>query len=326
MPLIGQGNYGCVFKPYVSCKNNTKKFKDSIGKVFVDESEFQSEKTIQDRIKKLDPNNTFTVPLYTACDVKSFKNKDNVESCELIKNINQEYSQLIYKYGGISLKDVIKGQGSIKNFMDIFVKLRPILIGLKKMIESNLIHQDIKPPNILYDKYKLYLIDFGILIESQKVYTMQNNYVLKYDYPYYPPEYKLYSNNKTFDEYYEKVIKNFDFDFHIGKKHVNLLEIIRDNIGVDIVDDLNIAFKKRKQTFNPSKIDLYSLGIVILELYIWSGLYIKTYKTNNFNKKLQSNLVEFIKGILRFNSIERFDIETAIIVFDKIVHLWNNKK
>lgn len=328
MPLIGQGNYGCVFKPHVSCKNKAKTFKDSIGKVFLDESEFQSEKIIQDMIKKIDPYNNFTVPLYDVCDVKYFKKTDKVEGCDLIEQVNldNEYPQLIYKYGGKSLKDIIKEKGSIKKFMDIFIKLRPLLFGLEKLNEANLIHQDIKPPNILYDKNKVYLIDFGILTESNKVYTSENNYVLKYDYPYYPPEYKLYSHIGTFDKYYLKVLKNFNFDFYIGKTHVNLLEIIKNNIGINIKNDLQNAIKRKNKIFDSSKIDLYSLGIVILELYIWSSLYNKVYKTNNFNKKLQDNLIEFIKGLIRFNSIERFNVENAIIMFDKIVYLWNNKK
>lgn len=325
MPLIGQGNYGCVFKPYISCDKKQKNIKDAIGKVFDDKLEFQSEKSIQDRIKKLDPNNTFTLPLYASCEVKHLKKKDNINDCHLIKDLddNKEYSQLIYKYGGKSLKDITKTKGSLKKFMAIFMKFRPILIGLKKMQTVNLIHQDIKPPNILYDTHKLYLIDFGILTESLKVYTINNKHVLNYDYPYYPPEYKLYIHRGSFDAYYLKILKNFNFDFYIAKKHVNLLEIIKTNIGIDIINDLNMAFKKRKQTFDTSKIDLYSLGIVILELYIWSGLYNKTYKNDNFTKKIQTNLAEFLKGLIRFNSIERFDIDTSIIIFDKIINLWN---
>lgn len=332
MPLIGEGSYGCIFKPIVTCKHEKKLPRDTIGKVFIDYSEFDIEKTIQEKIKVIDPKNEFTLPLYDVCDIKKFSQHDNVEKCTLISNNNDkinEYPQLIYKYGGIDLKNIIKNDlGNVKKFMDLFVKFRPIFVGIKKMINANYIHQDIKPPNILYNKKtkKIYLIDFGILTYSQDIYKHNNSYVLKYDYPYYPPEYKLFVNNKdSFIKYYNKVLKNFHFDFVIGNKHIDLLRIIYEDIGVDVVDDLKKVYDNPKNIFNPSKIDLYSLGIVILELFIWSGLYNKK-KTNTINKELQSKMKVFLKGLIRFNSLERYDILKTINSFDEIVNFWENNK
>ena len=72
MPLIGEGSYGCIFKPIVTCQKKIHVPKNTIGKVFVDYSEFDLEKAIQNKIKKLDPNNEFTIPLYNVCDIAKF--------------------------------------------------------------------------------------------------------------------------------------------------------------------------------------------------------------------------------------------------------------
>ena len=332
MPLIGEGSYGCIFKPIVTCQKKINVPKNTIGKVFVDYSEFDLEKTIQYKIKKIDPNNEFTIPLYNICDIAKFSKKDEVNKCTLISNKENtltEYPQLIYKYGGKDLKNIYKNEkGSVLKFMNLFIKFRPLLVGLKKMINVKYVHQDIKPPNILYDKKadKLYLIDFGILTYSNDIYTHGNSYVLKYDYPYYPPEYKLYNHIGSFNKYYNKIIKNYNFDFLIGKNHVDLLWIINEYIGVDVINDLRTIYNNPKNVFNPSKIDIFSIGIVILELYIWSKLYNKKFNKNTPIKQLQEKLNLFLRGLIRFNSLERYDINKVISAFDDIVYFWNNIK
>lgn len=328
MPLIGEGSYGCIFRPYVNCKIKTKRIKSGVGKIFIDNIDFQNEKSIQEKIDLLDPKYEFTVPLYTSCDTNKFIKNDQAEKCTLLDNsINNSHKQLIYKYGGKDFKSILKLKGNINKFMDIFIKLRPILLGIKKLYENNYVHQDIKPANILFDGKKISLIDFGIVTHCNKIYTQENTYVLKYNYPYYPPEYKLFIHKGNFNSFYSKTMNNFKFDFLIGGRYIDLVYIIRNIININIKEELNNIYNStnKNNIFEPNKIDLYSVGIVILELYIWSNLYNKTFSKNSINEQLQIKLTLLIKSMIRFDSRLRENILTIINIYDDIIKLWNNK-
>lgn len=330
MPLIGEGNYGCVFRPSIKCKNkiNTPtilKSNKKVGKIFIDELEFNNEKKLHKIISKIDPDNNFTIPLYDDCTNAIFKNSNGANKCNLINTkINENYYQLIYGYGGISLKELLKIPGSPEKFLILLSKFKPILNGLKKLHNAKYVHQDIKPPNILFDTHKLYLIDFGIMTHTNHIYTENNMYVLKYDYPYYPPEYKLYVyKNNTFNTFYKKFLANFDFIFSIGGQHVDLLYYIS-KLGINMQEDLQKLYKKRydKSSYSTEKIDIYSLGIVLLQLFIWSGMF----KLNYLNIKDQKDqftleIIDFIKGMLEFDINKRFDFNELISNYNRICRL-----
>lgn len=325
MPLIGEGNYGCVFRPYVKC--GKEKFPKAVGKVFVDATENNYEHEIYDKVvKEIDPNFTFTLPLYKACDVITFRKSNAADACSLIdKSKLQRYPQLIYKDGGHSLKDVMKQKGTITKFKRIMTKLRPILVGIDAIIQHGYVHQDIKPHNIMFDGDRLYLIDFGITKPKEQVFRMDNMHVLKYDYPYYPPEYKVYAlRNMSINHFVSKVYANFDFTFNIGGEHVsNVLEIIKSVIGIETRNELQKSFSKirrgPKAVFRTDKIDLYSLGIVILELFIWSGLHTRQYKRKNKNTTFKDQTIELIRGLTHFDVEARFTCQQAIESYDKIM-------
>lgn len=332
MPLIGEGNYGCVFRPSIKCKNkfNTPtilKSNKKVGKIFVDKLEFDNEKDIQKIISKIDPNNYFTLPLYEDCDNVSFKDSNGANKCNLINTrINDKYYQLTYGYGGISLKELLRVPGNPSKFLIVFSKLKPVLEGLQKLYDAKYVHQDVKPPNILFDTHKLYLIDFGIMTQKDKIYTEDNTYVLKYDYPYYPPEYKLYVNkNSSFNTFYKTFLANFDFIFSIGGHHADMLEYIS-QLGINIQDDLQKLYNKRydKTTYSTEKIDIYSLGIVLLQLFIWSGLLSNNTSPSNHTSKreqLKEEIIKFIKGIIEFDIAKRYNFDELISNYNKITKL-----
>ena len=330
MPLIGEGNYGCVFKPYIKCKNEHKigssktKVKTpnnaKVGKVFVDNLEFNNEKEIQEIIAKIDPKNEFTVPLYEDCNVNSFKDSNSADKCMLINTkIKTNYYQLIYRDGGVSFKDLLKLPGSPTKFLILLSKLKPILLGIEKLNNARYVHQDIKPPNILFDTHKISLIDFGIMTHVNQIYNQDNMYVLRYNYPYYPPEYKLFVYKKnTFPVFYRNFLENFDFIFNIGGKQVDLLHNIS-SLGINIETELQALYSKKfdNHVYSTDKIDIYSLGIVLLEFFIWSGIFNKDYKDYK-NENIKNMIIEFIKGMIHFNIDERYDFKTLIKQYDNL--------
>ncbi len=229
MVLIGEGTYGKVYRPPLSC--NDKMIKNSIGKVFSDKKDYETELKIIKKIKDINVNNIFSIPFYESCP----------------KNL-----QLIYKDGGMDLYDFIS-DNSRKHFKHILEKMKYICLGIKYLIQNEYVHQDIKLENLVYNSKKLYLIDFGLLTHFKDI--QKNISFLKYDYIIFPPEYKRFVYHDKFVPYF---LKNFN--------NSTILGFIK-KIYPTWKDDLKI----KNYEIYPDKIDIYSLGIVLTILYKWHG-------------------------------------------------------
>lgn len=323
--LIGEGNYGCVFKPHVKCDGQKTKHKKAVGKVFVDQKEFENEMNINGVVDSIDPHHEFSIPLVDSCEVKRFTKKDQAKGCSLILNDLDKYSlthyhQLIYKDGGKDVKTILAQKGSLSRFSKMMKAMAPIFVGIQKLIEKGYVHQDIKPHNLLYDGSKLHLIDFGLLKPGTHIFQKNNAHVLSYDYPYYPPEFKLFTTPKGgINPLYLKVMKNFNFNFIISGKTVDLLDVIQNTLKVDMKDGLKYLIQNRKKAYRWEKIDIYSLGIVLLHLFIWSGLHRKEYKTNTSGKRFQAKIKILLKGMLEFDVAKRFTIEQTIECYNEAI-------
>jgi hypothetical protein len=67
------------------------------------------------------------------------------------------------------------------------------------------------------------------------------------------------------------------------------------------------------------KIDIFSLGIVILEIYIWSGLYDKIFEKKTQAYKLNLAVVQVIKSMIRLNVSKRTDIATLLVNYKTLL-------
>lgn len=300
MSIIGEGAYGTIYKPHLPCKNSskTKKYASSIGKVFDEEKYMLKEKHIHNIVNKLDPKHKYTLPLYEQCTVVKYYDK----------------YQLIYKYGGKDLKYVLKMNSSIRLFKKIFKLFGALFNGLKVLLDHQYAHLDIKPDNILFHKDHIYLIDFGIAKKLNEIYKNTNHTQLYFDYPYYPPEFKLF-NDDNFEEFYIKYAKSLNRIVIIGNERVNYYEAIEKLFNINIRDELYALYKKKDRTYDPEKIDIFSVGIVLMLLFIWSGLSKK-------NTLLSKKFKEFIWGMINFDVNERYCIHKVLNEFDIIIKLF----
>lgn len=282
MPFIASGTYGCVFKPHLECTDGTevngKKVgrKPTVGKIFWEPREAQLEKDMQeDIVHKVDPDGRFSVRLIESCGVSKFSQP--TDECPHIVDQNspispKEYQQLIYEYGGVSLEEYMKTERpTMTKLKKVLLALVPLFEGIVRLnYKSKYVHQDIKPANILISrdrkKLRAYLIDFGLLTAMKDVYTDSNNFVLNYPYPFYPPEFKLSSNN-SLESFKKSVARNFQSAAFISVKN-RLIEF-----GIDFEDSIAATFKHKG--VNTYKIDSYALGIVLVMIYIWAMPIIK---------------------------------------------------
>lgn len=313
--LLGSGSYGCVYMPHLKCQNqNTTK--QAVGKVFDTNSNFEDElKNVQEIQNAIDPQNKFTVPLLGFCDVQS--QDIELQSCDILHPSKHSpfYKQIIYKYAGISLHDYItQHKGSVNAFIGLVKNLQPILQGIHTLIEHCFVHGDIKPANIMVtkSKNKLILIDFGFLTHVKDVYVKSRLNILSADYPYFPPEFKLkYSHHQGFDTFYEKVMRNFNANRKVARAFVTVLKM-------KPKEDLETLFIRKNTSFDASKIDVFSLGIVLLELFLWSGWVQKQYHRKVANAVMRDKVLELIRGMIHFDPVQRFNIDEVLLRFKVI--------
>ena len=124
-----------------------------------------------------------------------------------------------------------------------------------------------------------------------------------------------------------KVYDNFEFYFNIGgQNYTNMVSIIQNEIGIDVNVELKNSFtKKRKQILasnkTVAKVDVYSLGIVFLQLFIWSGLPEKVFLKKSKNKLLKEKLILLIRAMIHFDMENRSNAQHILSLYDDMFSL-----
>ena len=222
--IIGTGSYGHVFYPCLpyldisdtnidiqTLNNMNNKYKVS---KLIETYYAKKEMSRYEIIRMVDPSCEFHLgTMFLASP--SRQNIPLISQCadgkHIVSNF-QDYQFIVMKYGGTTLRDF---GSTIYNDAKRFIKnentptvlafwkdtLR-LIHGIECMIQYNIIHNDIKTSNIVYDiqEKRLNFIDFGMVQHMKNVYkkSLQNDY--EYDIFYYsmPPETYFY-NQKRFD-------------------------------------------------------------------------------------------------------------------------------
>lgn len=264
MVLIGEGTYGKVYRPPLPCKGQQIRGK-LVGKVFEDDEEFKTQVGIAKRIERINSAHIFSVPMYETCP---------------------ENLQILYKDGGMDLYDYIhEPKNNSSKFMLIMKNMKFMIKGLQVLIDNELIHQDIKLENLVFNGHKLYLIDFGLMTTFAKVYKQKE--FLKFDYLPFPPEYKYSLYGNKFKNIFLNHLKTHRIFRLIKKIYPSYLEDLK---AVDSTD--------------VTKIDVYSLGIVLLQLYHWYG-------------KKNTKVEELIIGMIRFDPKKRWSVSACNTYLEK---------
>jgi serine/threonine protein kinase len=289
--LLGIGTYGCVISnpinninfiikeyiPYCDIDNN------DIGKIYIkkdtineDEESFYKELYILLKIKKIDPLNYFTVKLKAASKFygniiaheKQLLTYLNVNNNSII---NYTFFQIIQENGGVNL-NILKNI-PYKKFLKFF---KNFLQGMIKLYENKLVHSDIKADNILINKTKINLIDFGTAISASVLYNDDEEWRLSAYYCVYPPEFYIasillkYKNNISTQ--LDNIIKIMNRKRYFDK--MNIPKVTK-NLYYSGIQKFIKDIKSRKLiNYNDvftEKIalqsDIYSLAHIILKFY-----------------------------------------------------------
>jgi serine/threonine protein kinase len=250
--IIGEGSYGCVLKPNIPCKNTPSNAR-RISKFFTNSKEFKKERDIMKMIGDRE--------LYVAsCELPSKDLPEALKDCKILTSATNDAKhlrQIIYNYKGDDLSKLVRSIRSENLYIDLFKGMKKVINTLEAINKKGYQHMDIKLGNLVFDGKEVTIIDYGLLTSKENVYTRELNYIHSHVYDYYPPEFKIFSYQRDMDTV-DKVIKKITSNY---SKHV--YSSLRTH-GFTFEELSNII--QNNDCFVPDKVDIFSLGIVFLNV------------------------------------------------------------
>lgn len=220
MEFLGEGSYGCVYKPGINCKG-TKNKKKTVTKIQEINFFSNNEKIIGSYIKRNIKNyKKYFAPIIKSCIV-SFntieKSKLDIEKCSVLfdeYDNSQEntkyvppYNQYIMMYSyfikSITLKEFYIDHNYDYTF-NILNHAYKILYCISLLNQINIVHNDLHMANILIDLTNLnpIIIDFGLALNINNCYKLNKDYI---DFQYL----KKFTYDFRSDSYHFSIEKRF---------------------------------------------------------------------------------------------------------------------
>jgi len=198
--VIGEGAYGCIHKPSIRCgdKHNIT-YKNKISKV-MSKKEAKNELREYRKIAMVDPNRHYFLGKPTLCHLdNSERAMAAIAKCrhgdELLEEMDK-LALLVMNDGGYNLEvyaDSIVSQKSTpenRHRFEIFwLEAYRILQGIDLLLKHDLLHQDVKAQNLVYQesKHRINFIDFGFMNNRSKILEESresNNWLSRHHWSY----------------------------------------------------------------------------------------------------------------------------------------------
>lgn len=286
--FLGKGSYGCTFaKPPLKCKQETTRKNNSfLSKVFVDTNAALFEEEISSYWKEIDPSQEFTVYTESSCnlDTENIRETNEFTKCTFDFPKDKIKPLLFSKYAGT---DLHKLKPISNNYLNIFKSFIPLLEGLQKAHDADLVHCDIKEENIVAevndDNIKLRFIDLGLSMKVKDMVKIPEVYLNKISYYYWPFEFCCINMFGKLEPY-DIIEENYNYLQNVEKKRRLPIQYIS-AYPVDINELYDVYrsynFKDFSQLFK--KLDVYSFGIMLSKLIF---KYFRIFFHEETNKKV----------------------------------------
>lgn len=322
--LLGEGSYGCVFKPKIPCDGKVVRLskkakpKNEISKVFGDKKDFLFEWREGKRLSRIDPSGEhLMIPTGSCATTRKLVQKHpKASSCELleydVKPAHHKLYQILMPYGGTRMDKYVSSHVMQHKKLFPVVELLHILDGIMQgvllMDQKRICHQDIKTGNVLVTPQgEGIIIDFSLMAPYSTIYLEKNHRRLRYTYFPYPPEFKLayyliYPEKCDECDMYEMVMKNiYNFGDDLGDIYVwyhgkrDIQKAVQDVLNqTKHVADKASWFKKFA-----NRIDVYSVGVSIFDLHRYLDL-------KDLGKDELQQWIHWIKGMTHPDPRKRF--------------------
>ena len=291
--LIGQGSFGCAFRPMIPCKGSNKREKGIVSKL-ISKKDAQEELSEALRIDELDPTGIyhFTAPKMCEMD-KAYKREEGINRCHPYTNKGRSISRmrlLQYKDGGTETavfltkhkKDLLDKPSYSKRFI---LGLEPIMYGLKDMYEKGFMHFDIKTQNMVTNPRTLQTkyIDFGLASTvAEAMYSPQVLYRFGVGYFAYPlecalPSYDIYNirNKPRFVYRSRKIMEklyNESYMSYIDEQNIYQGSLYKGILEEEYIKKyrLNLQEMNREEVVRriSEKLDVFSVGVALAEIFV----------------------------------------------------------
>ena len=176
--LIGQGNFGCVFRPDILNGN-----KDLVSKIVLKNNvfnEYRHEYKILKKMASIDPSGKFHSLMTNATELTSTIVPPDFDKCSLSRpsynpkdffvfNMNFCGTNNLTYYLNIAFRKLNTGErGERVEPSILFTLLTNVIVGIKKMVKGNILHKTLDTDSIylsepitLRNPYCERIIDFG---------------------------------------------------------------------------------------------------------------------------------------------------------------------
>lgn len=311
--LLDQGGFGCIFFPSLTCKGTTKttkKSKNTVSKVQLDDFAAENEIYIGNLISKIPKYKEYFLPVLSSCPL----NISNVDSklkseCKIIKKrpnkqfiiMNMDYLENI-SYD----KYFILSRSKDDVLHRLLYSYETLIKSLQILNQNNIVHHDLKLDNILFRSKDLkpIIIDFGISIDMSNVNSTNRELLGNYfyvdapDYYIWPIEVHILNYilvnkpNYTNDDFLSQTQL-----YTLGKKFVNE-NVVLDNFSEHFINKYLIQLYKYIKPFSQipipelidkllstfKKWDVYSLNVIYIRLI--SKIYKRRFPLITFFKSI----------------------------------------
>lgn len=226
--IVGEGTYGCVAKPSLTCQGPVMNYRNKVSKIMLTEYAISEYKEMK-AITKLNGIDKYIISLPDICIPVADSNfKVTVQDCENKKfkdALDGDFRLLVYEDGGLSLKQFTTEMLPLLSTSDILIfltKIHHLLEGLCFFNQFDIVHHDIKSRNIVYniETNVMKFIDFGLVKKRSQLIaeSTTNTNKMAQKWENFPPEYDIANKkdymahplNMPYDVFIERLGYTFD--------------------------------------------------------------------------------------------------------------------
>ena len=256
--IIGQGAYGCIYKPAIKCKEESPT--NYITKVQRLDTVAENEINTEKKIKEIKNYQNYFAPIEKTCKLNVANiSQSQINYCEIYNNKNEFISNQIKYVGEQTLHTSLFNhlKSNEKRFDKVLKKtFLDLLKSLEILNKNNFVHMDIKENNIMVKSHQPtpIIIDFGLTF-STKSYKAEDVFFM------YVNDYSPWTLDQTMISYVINKVNDW--------KNKEVLESEIKLVINDFVKYRNFLTSKNQKTYIKDQIEYY-------KKYVgkpWSELY-----------------------------------------------------